>query len=97
MVDASPEWLIAVPPGWRRAAASYDAGHAAEGAFQVPATTASHVASPSVAGRLSALEAVVAERLAALERDLAVSQVALAKAEAERDARQAVSRPGTGC
>jgi hypothetical protein len=86
------EWLIAVPPGWRRAAASYDAGHAAWDASHRPATTAPHDASPSVAGRLSALEAVVAERLAALERDLAVSQVALAKAEAERDAQQAVAQ-----
>src|SRR3954468_13121440 len=84
------EWLIAVPPGWRRAAASYDAGHAAWDASHRPATTAPHDASPSVAGRLSALEAVVAERLAALERDLAVSQVA--KAEAERDAQQAVAQ-----
>jgi len=85
------EWLIAVPPGWRRAITSYDAGHAPYDALQVPAATAPHAGSPSVVGRLSALEAVVAERLAALERDLAASQVALAKAEAERDAGQAVA------
>src|SRR5689334_20411441 len=64
------EWLIAVPPGWRRAITSYDAGHAPYDALQVPAATAPHAGSPSVVGRLSALEAVVAERLAALERDL---------------------------
>jgi hypothetical protein len=85
------EWLIAVPPGWRRAAASYNSDHAAYDVSQVPAATAPRAGSLSVVGRLSALEAVVAERLAALERDLAASQVALAKAEAERDAGQAVA------
>src|SRR5947199_1989877 len=42
------EWLIAVPPGWRRAVASYNAGHVAYDASQVPAATASHAGSPSV-------------------------------------------------
>jgi len=86
------EWLIAMPPGWRRAAVSYDADHTAWDASHSSAMTAPHAGSPSVVGRLSALESVIAERLAALERDLAVSQVALAKAEAERDAQQAVTQ-----
>ena len=84
-------WLIAVPPGWRRAVASYDTGHAVYDASQIPASAAVHAGSPSVVGRLSALEAVVAERLAALERDFAASQSTLAKSEAERDAGQAVA------
>ena len=86
------EWLIAVPASWRRQAAPYAGrrdGH-------VPATDEAQTGQDideavALVGRLDALEEAVAGRLADLQRDLAAAHVALARAEGERDAAQAVA------
>jgi hypothetical protein len=86
------EWLIAVPVDWRRQTAP----HAGRQDGHTPATDAAQAGqyaddTLTLAGRLGVLEEAVAGRLADLQRNLATAHVALAKAEGERDAAQAVA------
>ena len=86
------EWLIAVPASWRRQAAPH-AGRQDGHAPAMDVAQAGQDADETLAlvGRLGALEEAVAGRLSDLQRDLAAAHVALAKAEGERDAAQAVA------
>ena len=86
------EWLIAMPADWRRQAATY-AGQQGGHAPAVNAVQADQAADETLAlaGRLGVLEEAMAGRLADLQRGLAAAHVALAKAEGERDAAQAVA------